>query len=60
MEIQLKRLELISDINALMKLKETLKNHVMDPLMNWKERMELYHSIQEINNRIRELNKGLH
>ncbi|RXT07974.1 hypothetical protein [Ammoniphilus sp. CFH 90114] len=59
MKLDLYRLELISNIHELMELKERLKNDVLDPKLNWRERMELYQSIQGINCRIENLNNRL-
>lgn len=55
MELQLKRLELITDIHSLVQLKEKLKNDTMDPMLKWHERMEIYKTIQGIKERIDEL-----
>lgn len=59
MKHELERLELITSLHGLMELKEKLKTSVMDPMLNWRERMELYQSIQGINERIEHLNKRL-
>jgi hypothetical protein len=59
MKQELERLELITSIHELMELKEKLKTSVMDPMLKWRERMELYQSIQGINERIGHLNKRL-
>ncbi|WP_134703701.1 hypothetical protein [Ammoniphilus sp. YIM 78166] len=59
MKRELERLELITSLYELIELKEKLKTSVMDPMLNWRERMELYQSIQGINERIEHLNKRL-
>lgn len=59
MKSQLERLELITNIHDLTAIKEKLKDDVMNPMLNWHERMELYESIQCINTRIRYLTLSL-
>lgn len=59
MKLELERLELITNMLELIDIKEKLKNSVMDPMLNWQERMELYQSIQGINERIQNLNQKL-
>lgn len=41
-----------SRVNLLIEIKERLKDDVMNPLLKWNERAELYKAIQEINEQI--------
>lgn len=59
MKVEIKRLELMTNIEELRVVKEKLKNDVMDPMLNWRERIELYQSIQGINERIQILTNRL-
>jgi len=52
MELDLNRLELIVNLNLLTEVKEKLKIDLMNPLLKWSEKMELYESLRWINNRI--------
>ena len=57
--MNINRLEVLTTIQELIERKEKLKHDVMDPMLYWKERMELYQSIQGINERIRRLQDQL-
>ena len=45
----------LQDHATLMELKEKLKKDVMDPALNWQDRMNLYRTIQGINQQIQSL-----
>jgi len=59
MKEELYRLELILKVNLLANVKDKLKIDLMDPMLKWEERMELFESIQWINKRIDLLNQRL-
>lgn len=44
-----------SDVYSLVEVKERLKDSILDPTLNWQERMSLYQKIHEINDRIHQL-----
>jgi len=46
----------IQDVTTLKELKEQLKQDVMKPTLKWQERMNLYRTIQGINQQIDEMN----
>ena len=52
MKIELYRLELILNLNLLTEVKEKLKIDLMDPMLSWIEKMELYQCVLSINKRI--------
>jgi hypothetical protein len=44
-----------TDVNALLKLREELKDRVTTPELNWQSRMDIYKKVQLITERIEHL-----
>jgi hypothetical protein len=44
-----------TDVNALLKLREELKDRVTSPELNWQSRMDIYKKVQLITERIEQL-----
>lgn len=59
MKVELKRLEIILNLNLLANVKENLKDDLMNPFLKWSEKLDLYESLQCINNRMDLLNQRL-
>ncbi|WP_167577841.1 hypothetical protein [Ammoniphilus sp. YIM 78166] len=49
----------VNDIEILIETKEKLKDNIMDSSLNWRERMDLYQSIQGINAQIQKLSSSI-
>lgn len=47
------------DIQILIETKEKLKDNIMDSSLNWRERMDLYQSIQGLNAQIQEMSSSI-
>lgn len=50
-------LQLMTDIQMLIELKEQLKEQVMDKSIGWQQRILLYQKVQHINERIQQIRK---
>lgn len=48
----------LTDVKELEKMKEDLKEQVIDPSLNWKSRMDIYSKVQLVMQRIQFLEEG--
>lgn|GEM_PF-1426213 len=48
----------LTDVKELEKMKEDLKEQVIDPSLNWKSRMDIYSKVQLVMQRIQLLQEG--
>jgi len=48
----------LTDVKELEKMKEDLKEQVIDPSLNWKSRMDIYSKVQLVMQRIQFLQEG--
>lgn len=50
----------VRDVNELERLREEIKDQVIDPALNWESRMPIYRKVQEVTERINHLKKNPH
>lgn len=50
----------VSDVNELERLREQIKEEVIDPTLNWESRMPIYRKVQVVTERINHLKNNPH
>ncbi|WP_289140254.1 hypothetical protein [uncultured Brevibacillus sp.] len=55
-----KYIDSVRDVNELERLREQIKDQVIDPALNWESRMPIYRKVQVVTERIEHLKNNPH
>lgn len=50
----------VSDVSELERIREEIKEQVLDPKLNWQSRMHIYSQVQFVTERIKSLGRSNH